>query len=61
MKVIILTGDEIRHQYFRKKLTLHPEIKVLASYCEGTEKSLENITFQNQDSSELERQHGKVL
>jgi len=57
MKVIILTGDEIRHQYFRKKLTLHPEIKVLASYCEGTEKSLENITFQNQDSSELERQH----
>ena len=42
MKVIILTGSEMRHEYFRKKIASDNRIEVLASFCEGTEKSLEN-------------------
>ena len=56
-KIVILTGDEYRHTYFRKKVACHPSIEVLASYCEGVEKSLENRTLQNPDASELERMH----
>jgi len=57
MKVIILTGSETRHEYFRKRIASDARIKVLASYCEGQEKSLENLTIQDQDGSALELQH----
>jgi hypothetical protein len=39
-KVVILTGAELRHAFFRKAMALMPGIAVLRSYCEGTEKSL---------------------
>ena len=57
MKVIILTGSEMRHEYFRKKIASDNRIEVLASFCEGTEKSLENRMRQNQNISKLELQH----
>ena len=57
MKVIILTGDEIRHEFFRKKIASREGINVLASYCEGSDQSLEVRTSQNEQSSLLERQH----
>ncbi len=38
MKIVILTGSEIRHEYFRKKLASEKQISVLTSYCEGDEK-----------------------
>ena len=56
-KVIILTGDEIRHEYFRKTVAIYPGIKVLASYCEGVENSLENRAYHNTNSSTIERLH----
>ena len=56
-KVIILTGDEIRHEYFRKTVAMYPGIKVLASYCEGVEHSLENRIYHNTNSSTIERLH----
>lgn len=34
-KVIILTGNETRHAFFRKYLGLSPGIEVLNSYCES--------------------------
>ena len=55
MKIIILTGDELRHQYLRRVISLNPGIKVLASYCEGTEKSLQTRVAANENSSELMR------
>ena len=55
--IIILTGDECRHRYFRKKVALSPSIIVLASYCESNEKSLENRTKQNPNSSFIEKLH----
>tara|TARA_B100002019_G_scaffold175677_1_gene151820 strand:- start:461 stop:1267 length:807 start_codon:yes stop_codon:yes gene_type:complete len=59
-KIIILTGNEIRHQYFRKKIACDDRIEVLSSFCEGVEKSLENQVLQNPESSILEIQHVKA-
>ena len=41
MKIVILTGSEIRHEYFRRKIAGDDRIEVLATFCEGQEKSLE--------------------
>lgn len=57
MKIVILTGDETRHQYFRLKVARDRRIEVLASYCEGVEKSLSNRVESNADSSTLEKLH----
>jgi phosphoribosylglycinamide formyltransferase 1 len=56
-QVVILTGDEPRHQYFRRKMALDHRIEVLASYCEGTEQSLANRTAGDPASSDLQRLH----
>lgn len=57
MRIVILTGDEMRHQYFRNKLTLANGIEVLASYCEGVEKSLANQINNNPNASDIEKLH----
>ena len=57
MKIIILTGNETRHEFFRKKIASDARISVLTTYCEGAEKSLENRIKLNKESSELELQH----
>ena len=56
-KIIILTGDELRHQYLRRIISLSPGIEVLASYCEGPEKSLQARVTANENSSELMKRH----
>lgn len=55
--VILLTGSETRHSYFRLKVAAHPGINVIATYCEGDEKSLKNRTSLNPDASFFERYH----
>lgn len=57
MKVVILTGDEVRHQYFRIRVANDPRFEVIASYCEGSERSLLNRAREQQNSSRLEIQH----
>jgi phosphoribosylglycinamide formyltransferase 1 len=42
-KIVLLTGSELRHAFFRKAMALMPGIEVLRSYCEGTEKSLRTL------------------
>ena len=56
-KIIILTGNEIRHRYFKIKLSCDPRFKVIRTFCEGDEKSLEKRTFSNRNSSNLEKYH----
>ncbi len=56
-KIIILTGSEIRHQYFKIKLSSDVRFKTIRTYCEGEEKSLEQRIFSNKKSSELEKFH----
>jgi phosphoribosylglycinamide formyltransferase-1 len=57
MRIVILTGDETRHRYFRVKMASDERIKVLASFCEGVEESLENRVARNEFSSALEKLH----
>ncbi len=56
-KIVILTGNELRHKYFRLKVASADDITVLTTYCESDEKSLKNRTNQNTDSSILQRLH----
>ncbi len=57
MNVIILTGNETRHKFFRIKMALDKRINVLSSYCEGEEKSLKTRTQSNPDASPIELMH----
>jgi len=56
-KIVILTGSETRHTFFRMKLSLDSRFQVIASFCEGDEKSLANRTLANKNSTQLEKLH----
>ena len=55
-KVIILTGSEIRHAFFRKYIALSDDIQVINTYCEGTEKSLRTI-LENEKTVDIRLRH----
>lgn len=40
MKIILLTGSELRHSFFRTYVATHNSIRVLRTYCEGSENNL---------------------
>ncbi len=54
-RIIILTSNELRHQYFRKKIGLNDKIEVLRAYCETEENLLEKGAVQS--SSTKRQQH----
>jgi phosphoribosylglycinamide formyltransferase-1 len=55
--VVILTGNETRHQYFKIMMAQDKRINVLASYCEDAGKSLSSTVRNNPLSSKIEKQH----
>ena len=57
MKVIILTGSEKRHVFFRKSIAIDNRIEVINSYCEKNNNNLQNRVINNNKSSLLEIQH----
>jgi phosphoribosylglycinamide formyltransferase-1 len=54
-QVVILTGNELRHQYFRKRIALKSGIEVLKTYCETEENLIEKGA--KQASSTKREQH----
>lgn len=56
-KVVILTGSELRHQFFRKAIASSDGIQVLQTYCEGLEKSMTRLTKASTDPNELRLSH----
>jgi len=42
-RIIILTGNELRHEFFRKFIALDNKIEIINTYCEGTEKALKHL------------------
>ena len=42
-KVVLLTGNELRHEFFRKYISSDPDINVLNSYCESEKGNLTEI------------------
>lgn len=58
-KIVLLTGSELRHDYFRKEIAKNVKIGVVSSFCEGKEKSLENLIKKDKGSSNLMRRHAE--
>ena len=56
-KVVILTGNELRHRYFRKKMGLDKRFIVSSSFCEDDSRSLKNTTYNNENSTWIENKH----
>jgi phosphoribosylglycinamide formyltransferase 1 len=50
-KIVLLTGSELRHDFFRKFVASHNEINVLASYCESEKGNLIQIVSQEAENS----------
>jgi phosphoribosylglycinamide formyltransferase-1 len=59
-KIVILTGNELRHKYFRVKLAASNNISVLRTYCEDSDKSLTSKTLHDSNASTLQRLHVKA-
>lgn len=55
--IIILTGSEPRHTFFRKYIALSEHIKVYKSYCEGQEKNLKNSVEQDLKTKDMRLKH----
>ena len=56
--VIILTGSEPRHSFFRKAIALSGACTVVRSYCEGLEQSLEaRLDRQDATADGVQRHH----
>lgn len=53
-KIILLTGNELRHIFFRKALALNENLNVICSFCEDTTLSLENRIRENENIEEKE-------
>ena len=56
-RIVILTGAELRHDFFRRFMALQPGIEVLCTFCEGTEKSLRNILQRQQGAKDWRERH----
>lgn len=56
-KIVILTGSELRHVFFRKFIGLSQDIEIINTYCEGAEESLRAKVERNRDASILRLRH----
>lgn len=57
IKIVILTGGELRHDFVRKYIANSEDIDVLATYCEGAEKSLKILVEKDVNPDELRLKH----
>tara|TARA_B100001248_G_scaffold250487_1_gene224647 strand:- start:42729 stop:43598 length:870 start_codon:yes stop_codon:yes gene_type:complete len=56
-KIVILTGNEIRHKYFRTYISNNKNFECLATICESNHGSLKNRLKKNTNVSNIEWQH----
>jgi len=55
-KVILLTGNELRHEFFRKFIASDNQIKVLSTFCESEKGNLSQVV-ENETNNFLRLQH----
>jgi methionyl-tRNA formyltransferase len=55
--VVVLTGDELRHRYFRAKLVADARFDVLKVFCESDDKSLAARTMADPNAGPTQRLH----
>ena len=56
-KIILLTGSELRHEFFRKFLAIHKDIIVLASYCESKKGNLLELVNNDEQQNDSRLKH----
>ncbi len=56
-RIVVLTGSELRHTFFRTHLALQEGIEIVHSYCEGSERSLGSIVAASPESSPKRSMH----
>lgn len=54
--IILLTGSELRHEFFRKYVASFDSVNVLRTFCESQESNLTN-TVSVQDNNDLRSKH----
>jgi len=59
-KVVLLTGGELRHEFFRKFISNQKGIEVLSSYCEDKKGALVKIINKEESSNDLRMKHLSV-
>jgi len=56
--IVLLTGTELRHQFMRRYLAIPDRIQILRTYCEGEQRSLQNIVAEtNPDPHDIRLAH----
>jgi phosphoribosylglycinamide formyltransferase-1 len=56
-KIVILTGSERRHVFFRQFVALSHDIHVIRTYCEGEERSLRAMLDKEETITDLRKHH----
>lgn len=54
--LVVLTGSELRHEFFRKYLSNATQIQVLKTICEANENSVDDLVKEDQEYS-IRKQH----
>ena len=49
-RVVILTGSDLRHTFFRKYIAKESNIEVVASFCEGMERCMPSVVEKEADN-----------
>jgi phosphoribosylglycinamide formyltransferase 1 len=57
MRIVILTGSSLRHDFVRKAIGLNRDIEVLRSYCEKLDQALPSVIENTQTDSGLQHEH----
>ncbi len=58
-RIVLLTGDELRHQFFRKFIANENEINVLATYCESEKGNLNDLISKSNEVTDARVAHLK--
>lgn len=56
-KIVILTGSELRHSFFRQYLASVPGIAVLRSFCESQKGNLQEVVARQKGRIDLRQKH----
>lgn len=54
---VFFTATELRHQYMRKAISLHPKVDVLRTYCEHKEEKVRAAIEQHTEGAALQERH----
>lgn len=58
-RIVLLTGSELRHEFFRKFIANDENISVLASYCESKINNL-NSMIESEEENSIRTQHLRI-